>query len=140
MHPAAPRGAHDERAGEVAIGPVADARRLGDQLVERRVDEVGELDLGDGEQAVHRHPDRHPDDRGLGERRVDDACLAELLEETGRRAEDAATRADVLAQHQHAIVGLHGVPERVVDRLHDVLLGHRASPWRPMVSPDAAKT
>ena len=45
------------------------------------MDEVGELDLGDREHAVHRHPDRDADDARFGERRVDHAALAELVEE-----------------------------------------------------------
>src|SRR3546814_2573385 len=48
VHPTAPGRAHHHRHGEVAVGAVVDASRLRHQLVEPRVDEVGELDLDDG--------------------------------------------------------------------------------------------
>ena len=124
---AAPRRADHQGAAEVAVGPVPDPGRLGHDLVERGMDEVGELDLGDGQQAVQGHPDGDPDDEGLGQRRVDDPLLAELLHEPLGDPEHAAARADVLAQDDDALVALHLVPEGVVDRGDDVLLGHESA-------------
>ena len=66
------------------------------------IDEVGELDLGDGDQAVERHPDRGADDPALGQGRVDDAVVAELVPEPLGDAEDSADAADVLAEHDDA--------------------------------------
>ena len=44
---AAVRGADGHRHAVAVVRAVAHPRRLGHELVERRVDEVGELDLGD---------------------------------------------------------------------------------------------
>jgi hypothetical protein len=41
------RRADHQRAAEVSVRPVAHASGLADDLIERRMDEVGELDLGD---------------------------------------------------------------------------------------------
>ncbi len=57
---------------------------------------------GIGHEAVERHADRGADDAPLGERRVDDAVVAELVEEPLRDAEDAADLPDVLAEHDDA--------------------------------------
>ena len=91
------------------------------------MDEVGELDLGDRQQAVERHPDRDADDAGLGERGVDDPMLAELRHPAVGDAEDAAAGADVLAQKDDALVVGDLIVQCVADRRDDVLLGHASS-------------
>ena len=64
------------------------------------------------------------DDRRLGERHVDHAPRPELLLEAVRDLEGAAVDADVLAEHEHARVVAHLLPEPVADRLEIGLLGH----------------
>ena len=64
------------------------------------------------------------DDRRLGERRVDHAPGAELLLEAERHLERAAVDADVLADHEDALVAPHLLAEPVGDRLQIGLLGH----------------
>jgi hypothetical protein len=91
------------------------------------VDEVRELDLGDRQESVQGHADRDPDDAGLGQRRIDHAPLAELVEEPLRHAEDPAARRDVLAEYHDAFVRGHLVVQGVVDRRDDVLLRHSPS-------------
>ena len=76
---AAGRHAHHDRAGEIAVRAVAQARRLRDDLVVGRVDVVGELDLDAGPQAVGGHADRRADDAELADRRVEAAALAVFL-------------------------------------------------------------
>ena len=49
---------------------------------------------------------------------------AELLLEAERHLEGAAVDADVLADHEHALVAPHLLPEPVGDRLEVGLLGH----------------
>ena len=115
-----------ERHAEVAVGPVAHAGCLGDDLIEGGVDEVGELDLGDRQQPVQRHADRHADDAGFGERRIDDAPLAELVEEPLRHLEDTPAGPDVLTEEHDPIVGGELVVQRVTDRGDEVLLAHGA--------------
>ena len=110
------------------VRAIAHARRFGHDLVERRVDEVGELDLDDRQQPVQGHPDGDPDDPGFGQGCVDDAFFAELLHPSHGDAEHAAAVADVLAQEDDAVVGGHLVMQRVPDGRDQVLLGHASSP------------
>ena len=95
--------------------PVAERRRLVDDLIEAARDEVGELHLGDRPVAAQRGADADADDRRLGNRRVDDAQLAELVVEPLRDAERAAVRADVLAEDEHFRIAPHLLGERFAD-------------------------
>jgi len=67
---AAARRAKHQRAGQAPAGAVAQARGVIGQLVDGRMDEAGELDLGDRAEALRRQPDGDARDRRLGERRV----------------------------------------------------------------------
>ena len=117
-------GPDHDGAGEVAVGAVPQAGRLLHDLVEGRVDEVGELDLDDREQAAEGHADAMADDRGLRQRRVDHPLLAELLDEALRGPEHPTAGAHVLAHDQHALVARHEVPHGVVDGFDEALLRH----------------
>ena len=55
-------------------------------------------------------------------------CVAECFDQSLGDAEHAAERRDVLAEHQHPIVGGHRVVQRAVDRLHH---GQRRSSSAP---------
>src|SRR5205823_9187789 len=70
----------------------------------------------------------HPHDAGLRKRRVDHTLLAEFVQEFCSHSEHAAASPDVLSHDQHAVVGLHLLPQGVVNGLDHVLLGHDASP------------
>ena len=109
------RQPHDDRHGEA----LAVVHLAGDvhELVEAAGDEVGELHLADRPHARDRGADRRADDRRLGERRVHHARLAELLEEAVGDLERAAERADVLADHEHALVAAHLLAQPLGDRL-----------------------
>ena len=77
-------------------------------------------------------PDREADDAGLGQRGVEAAVLAELGGQPVGDPEDAAERADVLAEHQHRRVLGHRVAQRPVERLrHRQLLVRRSSSASP---------
>ena len=69
-------------------------------------------------------PVHDADDRRLGERRVDHPPGPELLLEALRDLEGAAVDADVLADHEDALVAPHLEPEPVGDRLEVGELGH----------------
>jgi hypothetical protein len=69
-----------------------------DDLVERRVDEVEELDLGDRAHAIDGHADRGADDPTLAQRGIEAALVAELVLETGGGEEDTALLADVFTE------------------------------------------
>ena len=130
VHAATPRGADHEGHAEVAVGAVVDLGRLAHDLVERGVDEVGELDLGDRAQVGQCQPDGDADDRRLGERCVDHPPVAELGVQPVGGAEHAAARAHVLAEHEHSLVGRHqvvlGLAHRVDDRADGGPFGGRS--------------
>ena len=70
------------------------------QLVDRRVDEAGELDLRDRSEALRREPHRQSGNRVLGERRVEDAVRPEPLQEPISRAEHATFGRNVFAEDE----------------------------------------
>ena len=121
---AAIRRAERHRAREGAVRAEAHARRLGQDLVERREDEVGELDLRHRPQAVDRGADRDADDHRLGQRRVQHAVAAELVVQPVGGEEDAALLAHVLAQHDDRVVAAHLLCERRANRLDAGHDGH----------------
>ena len=92
-------------------------RDLADDLVERGVDEAVELDLHDGPVAAEGEADRGAHDAGLGERRVDHALRAELVEQSVGDAEDTAELADVLPHDENLGVIGHRTAQALVDGL-----------------------
>src|SRR4051812_19323801 len=122
---AAGRAQH-HRATQPSLRPMPQASGVVQDLVDRRIGEARELDFGHRPQALGGHADRHAGDQPLGERRVGDALGTEALLQPGGGAEYAAVDADVLAQHDDAIVVLHGPRERQVDRLNQRDARHRA--------------
>src|SRR4029077_6178156 len=74
-------------------------------------------DLGDGPKPIGAHADRHADDAGFVDRRVEAARLAILALQPVGAAKDAAEIADILAEHDHALVLGHLAIHRVADRL-----------------------
>ena len=95
-----------------------------DEVVPGARDEVGELHLRDRAHAHQRGAGAAADDRGLGERRIDHPPRPELLLESERDLERAAVDADVLADHEDALVAAHLLAEPVGDRLEVRALGH----------------
>ena len=89
---------------QLAVGAGAQAGGVGLELAHHQVAEAGELHLADGPQAGQGHADAAADDARLGQRRVDHALRAELVEQALGHAEDAAVDGHVLAQHQHRLV------------------------------------
>ena len=135
---ASAHGRADHHLGVVlAAGPIPELRHLADDLVVRGIDEVRELDLRHGHEAVHRHADRGADDASLAERRVDHAVVAELLLKPLGHAEHAAELPDVFAEHHDPRVATHLQTERVVDRLHHVHARHVSAP--SLAGPPAAR-
>ena len=81
------------------------------------MDVVGELDFGHRPQAVHGCADRHPGYPELGEGRIDDPVLAELLEQSVGGPEDAAVHPNVLAEDNHARIDRHLLEQCLADGL-----------------------
>ena len=107
----------DERRREVAGRAVPQAGGFRHDLVVGGIHVVGELDLDARPQPVRRHADRGADDARLVDRGVEAAVLAEPLLQPLRAAEHAAEVADVLAEHDDAVVTLHRDRVGVTDRL-----------------------
>ena len=88
---------------------------MGDDLVVARKHEAGELDLGDRAEAVRGHADGASDDRGFGDRGVEDTVDAVLLLEACGDAEDAAFESGVLAEDDDVLVIFELLVECLVD-------------------------
>ncbi len=102
---AAARAADDDgHAGAVAITAGRGEVR---EHVEAAGDEVDELQLRDRTHAHVSGAYRGSDDRGLGDGRVDDAALAEAVEQTVGDFERAAVLPDVLADQDDALIARH---------------------------------
>jgi len=95
------------------------------QLVDRRIDKAGELDLRDRTKALGSKPDRQPGDRVFGERRVEDAVRSEARQQAVGGAEHTALGGDVFTQNQDIGILGHRAGERQIDGLDEVDLGHR---------------
>ena len=108
----------------VAVRAIARARGLAHYLVESRVDEVRELDLGDGDQAVQRRADRDAHDARLGERRVQHASFAEPRVQAVGRAEHTALATHVLTKYEHPLVALHLLGDGGAHRVDHAHLSH----------------
>src|SRR3546814_13227625 len=76
---AAERRAHRHRTDEIGRRTITQARRFADQLVQTRVDIVGELDLGDWAQTVSAHANRDADNAAFVDRHVEPPLLACLF-------------------------------------------------------------
>ena len=88
------------------------------------MDEVRELDLGNGDEAVQRRADRDADDARLGEWCVQYASLAELRVQAVGRAEHPALAAHVLTKHEHPLVALHLLGDGGAHRFDHAHLSH----------------
>ena len=70
-----------------------------------------------GRRPDHRGADADADEAALGDRRVDDPLLAELLQQALRDLVGAVVVADLLAHEEDAIVLLHLLGHRLIERL-----------------------
>ena len=97
----AERRAQRQRHLQLAARHVVRLRRLVRELVHDEREEVAEHDVDHRPQAGHRRADAEPGDPGLGDRRVEDALGAELLDEAGQHLERVPGLGDVLADDEH---------------------------------------
>ncbi len=124
LDPAAIRGPNDDMAGVLATGSVPELCELAHDLVERGIDEIEELDLGDGLEPIEGHADRSPDDPGLGERSIEDPVLTKLLQQTLGRAEHPTVHTDVLAEEENVRVVAHRLLKAAINGLDQRQFGH----------------
>src|SRR5438128_8243113 len=108
------------------------------QLIDRRIDETGELDLRDRPETLGGETYRQPGDDPFGKRRIEDAVGAKALQQSLGSAEHAAFGADILAEDENSGVLRHGAGERQVDRLDERDLGHGGLTSVPYRAPPGA--
>jgi hypothetical protein len=88
-----------------------------DDLIEAAADEVAELHLDHGVEAVERQAEGAAQRPRFDDRRIADPLLAELGHEPVGDLEGAAVLGDVLAEEHDALVGPHGFPQTLGDRV-----------------------
>ncbi len=112
-------GGYPDHDGHVELpaGHVRDRRRVVDDLVERQQAEVDRHDLDDRSHAAHRGADAGADECGLGQRRVADAFLTELVEQSLAHSEAAPVLADVFAHQEDAGIVTQRLAEGALHRL-----------------------
>src|SRR5438067_2139989 len=76
----------------------------------------------------HGRPDGGADDDLLRDRRVEHTLLTELFHQPARDFERAVVETDVLAEQEDAIVALHFLAERLVERVAHGEHRHQAAP------------
>jgi hypothetical protein len=103
-HTDAALGAEDHRHAHLAVGELMVFHAVVDHLVHGDGDEVDVHDFNDGAQAVERAADGAAGHRCFGDGRVADALRAKLFQQAGRRAEEVAPAAHVLADEVDGIV------------------------------------
>src|SRR4029077_13082548 len=90
--------------------------------------EVPRHELDDRPEADHGRPDPHAREPRLGDRRVDDALLAEAREHPFRHLVRAVVVPDLLAHEEDRLVALHLLAHRLAERFaeaQDAGLRHR---------------
>ena len=122
-HVPAARTAHDHRARQECA--IARRRHVVREHVVRVGEKVDELHLDHWPHAHVGRARRRADNADLGDRRVDDALLTELVEQSFRDLERAAVLADVFAETKHVLVAFHFLEQRLADRLEIGDLGHQ---------------
>src|SRR3972149_10323537 len=108
---------HHHRKSEVAAGAITNSSHMGNDLIEGRIDEAVELDLGDRSGARHRHPDGYSHYAPLVEGGVDHPVGPITPEETFGDPKHSAGGSHVLAEHDDVGIPVHGLIEGGVDRL-----------------------
>ena len=127
-HTAAVGHTNGHRCRLHAVGAVADPRRLADELVYCRPNEIGKLDFSKRPHAVHGGSQRKSTYERFGQRCVDHTILAELLYKAVGRKENPAPKPDVFTEQDHAFIAAHLGPHGVPDRLDNRLFGHQEPP------------
>ena len=92
-----------------------DLRGLVDHLVHDDRQEVAEHDVDDRPHAGHRGADAEAGEAGFRDRRVDDAVLAELVDEAGQHLEGRARFGHVLAHQDDRRIAAHFFGDRFLD-------------------------
>ncbi len=107
-----------------SAGHIMITRRVRRQLIHRQRQQIGELNFDDRAHAVDRGANRQANQRGFGDRCVEDALFAELLDQAAGDTVSAAKQRDILAHDKHALIARHLGTQRLAQRfLHAQLFG-----------------
>ena len=110
------RSAEHDRAAHLAARHIERLGRRIDDLVDRLHGEVEGHELDDRLQAGERRADAQAGKAVLGDRRVDHALVAELLQQSLRDLVGALIFGDLLAHHEHILVAPHLLGHGVAQR------------------------
>ena len=110
------RSAEHDRRTHLAAGHIERLGRRIDDLVDRLHGEVEGHELDDRLQAGHRRADADAGEAVLGDRRVDHAARAELLQQPLRDLVGALILGDFLAHDEDVLVAAHLFGHRVAQR------------------------
>src|SRR5438067_13663412 len=111
----------------VSAPAIATLGRIVCQQIESARDEIDELKLG---HSLHAHQSRaasRADDRSFGNRRIDHALFAEVIDQSVSNFERTAVSADVFTNHEHSRVALHLFPDALADCFNH--RGHATTRW-----------
>ena len=129
----------------LAAGHVVDLGGLVGHLVHDDAQEVAEHDVDDRPHAGHRGADAEAGEAGFRDRRVDDAVLAELVDQAGQHLERRARLGHVLAHEDDLGIAAHFLGDRFLDRVAErqlanggCCLRHRC-PGPPCSGPDTTR-
>ena len=94
------------------------------QLVDRRIDKAGKLDLRHRPEALRGQTDRQPGDDPFRQRRIEDAIRTEALEEPLGGSKHTAFGADVLANDENGGILGHRAGKRQIYGLDECNFRH----------------
>src|SRR5262249_47421464 len=114
LHRRTAGAAEHDRHVELPAAHLEDLRRVVDDLVDRDEREVERHEFDDRPEADHRRADPDAGEAHLGDRRVDDAALAEPLQQALRDFVGAVVVPALLAHDEHARIALHLLAHRLL--------------------------
>ena len=116
--------AEHDRAAHLAARHVIGLGRRVDDVIDRLQREVEGHELDDRTEATHRRARTDTGKAVFGDRRVDDATLAEFLEQALGDLVSTLILRDFLAHHEDAVVLAHFLGHRITKRFADGRLDH----------------
>src|SRR5262249_17731707 len=131
LNPSAGRHSDDNRTTKLASGAIPVLCQLIDDLIERRICKVGELDLCHRAKAIKGHADCRSNHSDLGQRSVENAIGAEFIQKSFGDPKYSAELRNIFTQNNDVAIAPHLRLQRVVQRLSHVHEAHGSSSrWR----------
>jgi hypothetical protein len=111
------RSAEHDRHRVLAARHIQHLRRGVHDLIEREEGEVPRHEFDDGPQTDHRGTGTDAREAELRDRRIDDAHLAEILEQAPGHLVGALVNADFLAHEEDTVIAVHLFTQRLIQRV-----------------------